>query len=141
MRWVLYASVTALALAVADCLVKFAAGRLAHSLALLLYGGCAFFTGLCWVLWRHFHGLPQQAQVSGVLAALGVGIAFSVVVVGLYMTFGAGAPISVASPLIRLGGLLVASAVGLLLLHEPFSLRYGMGMLLAFSGLYLIVTR
>ena len=141
MRWVLYASVTAVALAVADCLVKFAAGKLSHSVALLLYGGCAFMAGIGWVLWQYVHGAPQQAQLSGVIAALGVGVSFSIVVIGLYVTFGAGAPISVASPLIRLGGLLVASATGLILLHEPLSWRYGMGMVLALGGLYLIVTK
>ena len=141
MRWVLYACITAMALAVADCLVKYAAGKLSHSVALLLYGGCAFLAGIGWVLWQYIHGAPQYMRLSGAVAALGVGVAFSVVVIGLYITFGAGAPISVASPLIRLGGLLVASVVGLVILNEPLSWRYSIGMLLALSGVYLIVTR
>ena len=141
MGWILYALGTALALAAADFCVKLAAGKLSNSVALLLYGSCTFLTGLGWVLWQRAHGVPQHAQTSGILAALGVGVAFSLVTLGLYATFGAGAPISVASPVIRLGGLLLASLAGLVLLQEPLSWRYIIGLLLACSGVYLIVTR
>ena len=141
MGWIPYALGTALALAVADLFVKLAAGRLSNSVALLLYGSCTFLTGLSWVLWQRACGMPQYAQTSGILAALGVGVAFSLVTLGLYATFGAGAPISVASPFIRLGGLLLASLAGLVLLREPLSWRYAIGLLLACSGVYLIVTR
>jgi len=79
--------------------------------------------------------------MSGVPSAIGVGIAFSLVTVGLYATFGAGAPISLASPAIRLGGLLLASLIGLIVLREPFTWRYALGVLLACVGVYLIVTR
>ncbi len=141
MGWIPYALGTALALAVADLFVKLAAGRLSNSVALLLYGSCTFLTGLGWVLWQRACGMPQYAQTSGILAALGVGVAFSLCTLGLYATFGAGAPISVASPFIRLGGLLLASLAGLVLLREPLSWRYVIGLLLACSGVYLIVTR
>lgn len=139
--WIVYAAVTALFLAIADSAVKLAAGRLSSSLGLLIYGACTFATGLGWVLWQYFHGDPFHAQLSGVLYAMIVGVAFSAVTIGLYATFAAGAPISIASPLVRLGGLIVASVVGIAILREPFSLRYVAGMLLVFLGLYLILTR
>ena len=141
MGWVHYALLTALALAVADLLVKLAAGRLSNSVAMLLYGCCTFLTGVVWVVWQWARGEPQYAQTPGVLAALGVGFAFSGVTVGLYATFGAGAPVSVGSPVIRLGGIVLASLAGLTLLQETLTVRYVIGMLLACGGLYLIVTR
>ena len=139
--WILYAIGTAAALAAADFLVKTASGRLSNSVAMLLYGSCTFLAGLGWVLWQRLRGVPFHASLPGVLAALGVGVAFSIVTLGLYLTFGAGAPISVASPFIRLGGLLLASLAGLTLLHEPLTPRYVLGALLAGSGIVLIVTR
>lgn len=139
--WIIYASFTALFLALADSFVKFASGRLSNSVALLVYGACTFTTGLTWVLIQYVRGVALRAQPVGVLYALGVGVCFSGVTVGLYLTFGAGAPISVASPLIRLGGLAVASVVGLTILGEPLTLRYVVGMCLVFGGLYLIVAR
>ena len=141
MSWIVYAVATAFALAAADFLVKLAAGKLSSSLAMLLYGICTFLIGLSWVLWQRAHGVSQHAQPAGILAAIGVGIAFSFVTLGLYATFEAGAPISVASPIIRLGGLLLVSLVGLTLLQEPLTWRYAMGMLLACGGIYLIITR
>jgi transporter family protein len=141
MGWIHYALITALALASADFFVKLAAGRLSSSLGVLLYGSCTFLTGVVWVAWQWAHGVPQHAQTSGVLAALGVGVAFSGVTLGLYATFGSGAPISVGAPVIRLGGLVLASLAGLILLQEPLTLRYVIGMILVCSGVYLIVTR
>ena len=136
-----YALGTALALAAADFCVKLASGKLPNGVAVLLNGTFIFITGLGWVLWQRFRGVPQHTQLSGILAASGAGIAFGLVGLGLFATFEAGAPISVASPFIRLGGLLLASVAGLVLLHEAISWRYVLGMLLACSGVYLIVTR
>ena len=141
MGWIKYALVTACALAAADLCVKVAAGRLSNSLAVLVYGTCTFSTGLAWVLWRWARGVPQHAQISGVLASMGVGFAFSGVTLGLYVTFSAGAPISLGSPVIRFGGILLTSIAGLILFREPLTLRYVIGMLLVCSGMYLILTR
>lgn len=141
MGWIHYALITALALACADFFVKLAAGRLSNSLGVLLYGSCTFLTGVVWVTWQWVRGVPQHAQTSGVLAALGVGVAFSGVTLGLYATFGAGAPISVGAPVIRLGGLMLASLAGIVLLQEPLTVRYAIGVVLVCSGIYLIITR
>ncbi len=141
MSWILYGLGTAISLAAAEFFVKLASGKISNSVAVLLYGTCTFLTGLSWVLWQRASGVPQYAQTAGVLPALGVGVAFSVVTMGLYATFGAGAPISVASPAIRLGGLLLASLAGLLLLREPLTVRYVLGILLTVAGVYFIITR
>lgn len=58
----------------------------------------------------------------------------------LYNTFGAGAPTSLVSPIVRLGGLLIASVAAILLLHEPLTARYIIGMVLAFGGVALMIT-
>jgi drug/metabolite transporter (DMT)-like permease len=85
--------------------------------------------------------VAQHVQPSGILSSVGVGVSFCLVTVGLYATFEAGAPISLASLLIRLGGLLIASAVGLLFWDEPLTLRYALGVALVCGGVYLIEAR
>lgn len=139
--WIFYAVVTAFLLAAADVFVKLAAGKLSNSVALLIYGCCTFSVGLSWVLWQRFQGVPQYAQLSGMIAAGAIGLTFAMVTLGLFITFGAGAPISLASPLIRLGGLVLVSLVGLIFFKEPLTWRYVIGMLLAGGGIYLIITR
>jgi drug/metabolite transporter (DMT)-like permease len=141
MNWLPLAIVTTLALATADVCVKLAAGKLSNSVGMLVYGTCTFVCGAGWFLWQRLSGETQYAQWPGVWASLGVGVAFSIVTIGLYATFGLGAPISVASPVIRLGGLVAASLVGLWLFREPFSWRYALGIVLAVAGIYLIITR
>jgi uncharacterized membrane protein len=139
--WIYYAAFTAIALACADFFVKLAAGKLSNSVAVFIYGSCTFLFGLGWVLWQRFQGQPQFAQPAGILAAVAVGLAFSLVTAGLYAAFSAGAPISLASPFIRIVGLVLASLIGLTLLNEPFTWRYAVGMLMALGGVYLIITR
>ena len=141
MKWLPFALAAMTAVASADLFVKLAAGKLSNSVAMLIYGTCTFLFGLGWVIWQRAAGVPQFAQTEGFLAAIGVGVAFSAATLLIYLTFGAGAPISLASPTIRLGALLLASLIGLTFFGEPLTWRYGLGVFLAVSGIYLIVTR
>lgn len=139
--WIFYAAGTAILLASADVMVKFAAGRLSNSIAMLLFGSATFIISAGWIMLERLRGIPQVAQPVGMLVATAVGITFTFVTVGLYVTFAAGAPISLASPTIRLGGLMLASLAGILIFREPFTWRYVAGIALAISGIYLIITR
>ncbi|MFN7139537.1 MAG: hypothetical protein ACK4UN_09370 [Limisphaerales bacterium] len=139
MTWTVYALGAALALAIADCMVKLAAGKLPNSLALLLYGCVPFTSGLIWFFYDRLRGGPMTIQPNAPLFALGVGVSFTLVTIALYFMFRAGAPISLASPLVRLGGLIVASVVGVLFWQEVISFRYVVGITLSAIGIFLIV--
>lgn len=139
MNWVIYAVGAAVALAVADALVKLAAGKLPSSLGLLLYGCVPFIAGLAWFLWDRSRNVAMTIEPRAAIFAVGVGVAFTLVTIALYGAFKAGAPISVASPLIRLAGLLIASAIGVVFWKEGISLRYAVGMILSVAGIVLIV--
>jgi uncharacterized membrane protein len=141
MSWMFYATAAAAALAAADVFVKMAAGKLPNSLGTLIYGAVAFGVGLTWFLADRARGGLEHASTAGIVYALSVGIAFSAVAVALYSAFRAGAPLSVTSPLVRLSGLLVASLLGVLIWNEPVTRRYGLGLCLAVTGVYLLVTR
>ncbi len=141
MNWISYAVGAAVALAAADFFIKIAAGKLSNNLGLLIYGSCTFIAGLSWVLLDKIRGVGLHAQTVGVVSATGVGVSFSLVTICLYLTFGAGAPISLGAPFIRLGGLIIVSLAGLFILHEPLTWRYTVGMVLAISGVFLIITR
>lgn len=132
---------TSIALAAADVCVKLASGKISNSIGVLIYGTCTFLTGALWVVWERARGEQQFVQLNGILPAIGVGIAFAMVTIGIYATFGAGAPISIASPIIRLAGLLIASAVGILFFHEAITWRYALGAALTMTGIYFLLTR
>jgi drug/metabolite transporter (DMT)-like permease len=126
---------------VADACVKFAAGKLPDSLGLLLYGSVPFATGLVWFLTDRARGAGPAIEGRAVLAALGVGAMFMLVTLAMYAAFRRAAPISLLSPVVRLGGLLVASGLGFILWKEPLTARYLAGLALAGAGVYLLVTR
>ena len=140
MNWVIYASGAALALAIADVMVKLASSRIPNSLALLLYGSVPFLAGLVWFSLDKA-GRQTEVQTPGILFGISVGITYTLVTICMYLAFQAAAPLSLASPLVRLGGLIVASGVGVLLWKEPLTFRYLLGLFLACSGLYLMMTR
>jgi multidrug transporter EmrE-like cation transporter len=75
-----------------------------------------------------------------VLYSLAVGIAFSAVTLLLYLTF-ARVSVSVTSPTIRVTGILLTSLLGILLLHEPFTWRYLIGLSFNVAGVAFIVFR
>ena len=137
----LYAVVAAVALAAADVFVKVSSGKVPNSLGVLLYGCVAFSVGLIWFLMDRVNGLPLRASAAGVASAIGVGLSFSVVLISMYAAFAAGAPLSVTSPIVRLGGLIVAAVCGVLIWNEPLTPRYAAGVLLSIIGVYLIATR
>lgn len=139
MNWLIYAGGAALALAVADVLVKVAAGKMPTSLGVLLYGAVPFVGGVIWFLFDKMRNVPMIVQPLAAVSAVGVGVAFTLVTIGLYAAFRAGAPISVASPLIRLAGLVVASVVGVLFWKEAISARYVLGVVLSVVGIVLII--
>lgn len=140
MRWIPYALLCSIFLASADFFVKLASSKISSSMGMLVYGATTFTVGLTWVGFLKLTKQPLLITQQGLLYSLAVGIAFSVVTLLLYVTF-ARVSVSVGSPTIRVMGILIASIFGILLLHEPFTWRYLLGLILTVAGVALIVFR
>lgn len=140
MRWIPYALLCSIFLASADFFVKLASNKISSSMGMLVYGATTFTVGLTWVGYLKVTKQPLLITQQGLLYSLAVGIAFSVVTLLLYLTF-ARISVSIGSPTIRVMGILIASLFGILLLHEPFTWRYLLGLLLTVAGVALIVFR
>jgi len=98
------------------------------------------YRGLIWVSYLKFTKQPLLITQPGLLYAIAVGVAFGSVTILLYLTF-ARVNVSIGSPTIRVMGILIASMLGILLLREPFTWRYMIGLLLTVAGVALIVFR
>lgn len=140
MRWIPYALLCSIFLASADFFVKLASNKISSSMGMLVYGATTFTVGLTWVGYLKVTKQPLLITQQGLLYSLAVGIAFSVVTLLLYLTF-ARISVSIGSPTIRVTGILIASMFGILLLHEPFTWRYLLGLILTVAGVALIVFR
>ena len=140
MRWLPYALVCSVFLASADFFVKLASSKISASMGMFVYGATTFTVGLTWVCYMKLTHQPLLITRQGLLYSLAVGVAFSIVTLLLYLTF-ARVNVSVGSPTIRVTGILLASMLGILLLHEPFTWRYLIGLILTVAGVALVVLR
>jgi uncharacterized membrane protein len=140
MRWLPYALLCSILLASADFFVKLASNKISSSMGMLVYGATTFAIGLIWVGYLKLTKQPLLITQPGLLYSIAVGVAFGAVTILLFLTF-ARVSISVGSPTIRVMGILLASILGILLLHEPFTWRYLIGLILTISGVALIVFR
>lgn len=140
MRWFPYALLCSIFLASADFFVKLASDKIASSMGMLIFGAITFTVGLTWVSYLRLTKQPLLITQPGLLYAIAVGVAFSSVTILLYLTF-ARVNVSLGSPTIRVTGILLASMLGILLLHEPFTWRYLIGLIMTVVGVALIVFR
>jgi drug/metabolite transporter (DMT)-like permease len=109
-------------------------------MGMLVYGATTFVVSMTWVGYMKITKQPLLVTQQGFLYSLAVGIAFSAVTILLYLTF-ARVNVSLGSPTIRIMSILIASLLGILLLHEPFTWRYLLGLILTIAGVGLIVFR
>ena len=139
-RWLPYALLCSIFLATADFFVKLASTKISASMGMFIYGATTFAFGLAWVGYLKITGQPLLVTQTGLLYSFAVGLAFSLVTMLLYITF-ARVSVSIGSPTIRVLGILLASLLGLLVLHEPVTWRYVLGLVLTIVGVTLIVLR
>ena len=139
-RWLPYALVCSIFLASADFFVKLASNKISASVGMFIYGATTFTFGLVWVSYLKITGQPLLITRTGLIYSLAVGIAFSLVTMLLYLTF-IHISVSLGSPTIRVMGIVIASLLGILILREPVTWRYVLGVVLTIVGVALIVFR
>jgi len=109
-------------------------------MGMFVYGMTTFTVGLIWVSYLKITGQPLLVTKTGLLYSIAVGLAFSVVTILLYLTFSR-VSVSLGSPTIRIIGIVLASFLGIIILKEPFTWKYALGVILTIAGVSLIVFR
>ncbi len=127
-------------LAWADFSVKQGSGKISASLGTLVYAMTAALIAAAWTLWSHYNG-GLSATREGVLWSISTGIAFGIFTGVLFLMFNAGVNLSIGSPVVRMGGIVLAATLGVIVFREGMNLQYLMGFALAAIGIYLVVTR
>ncbi len=127
-------------LASADFSIRETAGKITPALGTLIYATVACLPPLIWVLWTRSRE-PLIWSRDGVLWSVATGLAFGVFTGMLFLLFSQGVDLSIGSPIIRTGGIVIAATLGILVFRETLNLRYVLGFLLAAIGIYLVATR
>jgi uncharacterized membrane protein len=140
MRWISYALACSIFLASADFFIKLASNKISASMGMLVNGATMFIVGLIWVGYLKVTNQSLVVTQPGLLYTIAAGVSFSSVTILLFITF-AHVNVSLGSPTIRIMGLVIVSLLGILLLQEPFTWRYALGLIMSIAGVVLIVFR
>ncbi len=127
-------------LALADFSIKQTAGKITPSLGTLIYAIVTVIPPTIWVLWTRAHE-PLMFTRDGVLWSIVTGISFGVFTGLLFLLFSQGVNLSIGTPVIRMGGIVLAATLGILVFREGFNWQYAIGFILAVVGIYLVVAR
>ena len=139
--WLLYPVGAALSLAAADFFLKLSSSRISSNLGTLIYALATIIPPVILLLVGRARGDALTYSGEGILFSVLMGISFSFVVVFLSLTFASGVNLSVGTPVIRMAGIIVASALGITIFGEGISVRYFIGFGLALLGIYFIITK
>jgi uncharacterized membrane protein len=125
--------------ALADFSIRQSAGRISPSLGAFIYSISALVVLGGWTLWERSRG-ALEATTAGIGWSIGTGLFFGAFTGVLFMLFSAGASLSVTAPTVRIGGVAIASALGLIVLGEHLSVQYVVGVALAAIGIALVLS-
>jgi uncharacterized membrane protein len=139
--WLIYPACAALSLAAADFFLKLASSRMSSNLVAFVYSLATLVIPTIIFLWARARGEEIRYTPTGFVFAVLMGFVFSLVVVFINLTFANGVNLSVGTPIIRFAGIVLASALGILVFGETISVRYVIGFIFVLMGLYFIVTR
>ena len=127
-------------LAFADFSIKETSGRITPSLGTLIYALVAAVPALMWVFWTRAHE-PIVITSQGLFWAVATGLSFGVFTGLMFLLFSQGVDLSIGTPVIRMGGIVLAATLGIVILREGLNWQYVMGFVLATAGIFLVATR
>ena len=133
------AAVAMVLLALADFSIRQSAGKISPSLGAFIYSVAALTFLGGWVLWTRSRE-TLELSAAGLGWSIGTGLLFGAFTGVLFLLFSTGASLSVTVPAVRIGGIAIASALGLIVLGEHLSLQYLFGVAVTALGISLVLT-
>lgn len=129
-----------LVLGFADFSIKQTSGKITPALGTLVYAIVAILPPLVWTLWTRRNESIMFTR-DGVIWAISTGLSFGIFTGIVFLLFSQGVNLSIGSPVVRMGGIVVAATLGVLIFREGLNWQYIVGFLLAAAGIFLVATR
>ena len=137
--WLVYAILTILSYAGLDFFIKRMSGKIDDFLGIAIQSAVAILPALIILLIFKFPNKKVFITPNGLLyAALG-GIALGIGTLAFLKLFDSGINLSLASPMVRIGILIVTTSLGLYVLRETVQVKEWIGLALAFTGLLFLI--
>ena len=141
MSWLNLAFLTLLFYGVFDLFVKLASGKIHDGLGGFVINLVATMVLALFLLYSSINGEKiNYFKTDGLIYAIIAGILVGFASIFFIKMFSAGADLSLGTPLVRVGTMLVSALIGVIFLKEGFNPKFLMGFLLSMSGIYLLVT-
>ncbi len=141
MNWIYFALGSIISFALADTLSKLVSSKMnifVSTFIINLVSGLALLVFIIPMLLKDKSVFNMSKE--GLFLSLGAGIAVASATLFFMKLFSTGTNLSIASPSVRIGTLLLVSLIGVIFLKEGISLKYIAGIILSLVGLYLLTT-
>ena len=141
MSWIIYAFATIFCYSLFDLFIKLSSSKMHSSVNGIIVNIVALVIGIIYFVYAKAQGekvliIKQGGLVPAVLAGIVVGFA------GIFLVkmFASDVNLSFGTPVVRIGSVVLASLLGVLILREGLNARYLFGFVLSLAGLVLIFT-
>lgn len=142
MNWLGFAVLTIIFYALFDFFMKLSAERIHAGIGGSIINLVSTIVLLVFIAFLKLRGeIIPAAKPGGILYSLLAGISIGFATIFFLKMFATGVNLSIGVPFVRVGIVLLASILGILLLKEGFTLRYIIGFILALVGLYLLIAK
>lgn len=141
MNWLGFAILTAIFYSLFDFFVKLTSDKMHPLLGGFIINFVSAVILLVLVIVAKFNGDKVFAiKPNGIFYSVLAGIAIGLVTVTFFKMFATGTNLSTGSLIVRVGTVVLATILGVVLLKESVNLKYILGFLVSMVGLYLVMT-
>jgi uncharacterized membrane protein len=141
MSWLTFALLTILSYSVFDFFVKLSSDKIHTGLGGLIINVVSALVLLAFTVFAKLKGENVlEAKPGGWLYSVLAGITVGLATIFFLKMFSTGTNLSLGVPLVRIGVVVLASILGIILLKEGVNPKYLIGLLFSLVGLYILVT-
>ncbi len=141
MSWLIYAGLVIFGATGIHFFAKLSKHILDPVHAVILTTGVAFFCALCFLPFSTKDFIKSEMTVREILICGGVGLCITVAQLGIFYMFRAGAPISIATPLVRFAPAVLAVFLGYIVFQEQLKILQVIGLVMAVVSVVLVTQK
>lgn len=137
--WLIYALVTIIGYAGMDFFIKKASGKIDDFLSTIIINFFALVPALVIYTWLKINNQSILISKEGTVFSIVAGLFIGVGTITLIRMFALGSNLSIGSPVVRIGTVVLTTLLGVLLLNESFATKQLVGIILSILGISLLI--
>lgn len=137
--WIVYALITIVGYAGMDFFIKRASGKIDDFLGTVIINFFALIPALIVYLWLKISNNEILFTKEGAMYSMIAGIFIGIGSITLIKMFASGTNLSLGSPVVRIGTVVLTVLIGILLLNETFTTKQIIGIILSVIGISFLI--